>query len=231
MASEGNTYVVPISIIIAGALIALAVYFGGGVDTKSDDQQNDDNVTQELSIDKIAENLGIDKKDYEDCRDSEETIAKVDEDMEEAFKAGARGTPFSVLITKEGNKLPISGAVPADDMDTLIGAILSGEFDEWQEVDVRAVDENDHIRGSADASIVIVEYSDFECTFCISFHATMKGIMDKYGADNDVAWVYRHLPLEQLHPNAKTIAQASECVSELGGTDKFWEFADLVVAQ
>ncbi len=94
--------------------------------------------------------------------------------------------------------------------------------------DIRPIDEDDHIRGNPNAPIVFVEYSDYDCPFCKRFHDTMNQIMDEYGADGKVAWVYRHLPLEQLHPNAPKIAEASECVAELGGNDAFWEFSDLI---
>ena len=86
----------------------------------------------------------------------------------------------------------------------------------------------DHILGNPNAPIVIVEYSDFDCPFCKNFHMTMKQIMDDYGADGKVAWVYRHFPLEQLHPSAPHIAAASECVAKLGGNESFWKFADLI---
>jgi protein-disulfide isomerase len=56
----------------------------------------------------------------------------------------------------------------------------------------------------------------------------MNTIMDKYSDTKDVAWVYRHFPLEQLHPkNAMKVAIASECAVEQGGNDMFWKFSDL----
>lgn len=85
----------------------------------------------------------------------------------------------------------------------------------------------DHIRGNPDAPVKIVEYSDFECPFCKRFHDTMNQIMDEYGENGDVAWVYRQFPLDQLHPvKARAEAVASECAAELGGNDAFWQFAD-----
>lgn len=97
--------------------------------------------------------------------------------------------------------------------------------------EIRPVDENDHVRGNPNAPIVMIEYSDFDCPFCKNFHDTMNKVMAKYGTEGKVAWVYRHLPLEQLHPSAPLIAQASECVAELGGNDAFWKFADLVFGE
>lgn len=97
---------------------------------------------------------------------------------------------------------------------------------EPKKVVVTPVTGSDHILGNPDAPIVIVEYSDIECPFCKQLHATMKTIMNEYGANGKVAWVYRHYPIPQLHPNAPEIAEASECIAELGGNDAFWKFLD-----
>ena len=83
----------------------------------------------------------------------------------------------------------------------------------------------DHILGNKNAKIKIIEYSDFECPYCKSFHSVMKQVIDAYGKDGQVAWIYRHFPIEQ-HTKAKTEAIASECIAELGGNDDFWRFAD-----
>lgn len=96
---------------------------------------------------------------------------------------------------------------------------------------VRPVDKNDHIKGNPNAPIVIVEYSDFDCPWCKNFHETMNKVMDTYGADGKVAWVYRQFPAETLHPNAPLLAQASECVADLGGNDAFWKFADRIFGE
>ncbi len=97
---------------------------------------------------------------------------------------------------------------------------------------IRPIDETDHILGNPNAPIVLVEYSDFDCPFCKKYHEeTIKPIMDEYGATGKVALVYRHFPLQQLHPNAPKLAEASECVAELGGNDAFWKFSDLIFGE
>ena len=85
---------------------------------------------------------------------------------------------------------------------------------------------SDHIRGDKNALVKIVEYSDLECPFCKRFHETMKQVMDEYGKDKKVAWVYRHFPLDQLHSKARNEAVATECANEIGGNDKFWAYTD-----
>lgn len=94
------------------------------------------------------------------------------------------------------------------------------------EIDISPVSEKDHILGSRSAEIIIIEYSDTECPFCKTFHNTMKEILSSYG--NRVAWVYRHLPIQQLHAKAMKEAEATECVAELGGNQAFWNYLDKI---
>jgi protein-disulfide isomerase len=91
---------------------------------------------------------------------------------------------------------------------------------------VPPVTKDEHVRGNLDkADVVLVEYSDFECPFCKSFAPTMNQVLKEYG--DKVALVFRHFPLS-FHANAQKEAEASECVAELGGNDKFWQFHDKI---
>lgn len=89
---------------------------------------------------------------------------------------------------------------------------------------VKPVSDDDHIFGNPNAEIKIIEFSDMECPFCKRFHATMKQAINEYG--DKVAWIYRHFPLEQLHPQARKAAIASECATEIGGNNAFWQYLD-----
>lgn len=93
---------------------------------------------------------------------------------------------------------------------------------------VRAPSAGDHIIGSPDAKIVLIEYSDFQCPFCSRVDPTLKQIVQE--GKGDIAWVYRHLPLESIHPQARPAALASECVAEQLGNSGFWQFADRIFA-
>jgi protein-disulfide isomerase len=83
---------------------------------------------------------------------------------------------------------------------------------------------SDHILGDFNAPVKLVEFSDLECSFCKKFHETVSQIMNEYGPSGQVAWVYRHFPLTQIHPKAIDSAIASECANELGGNIGFWKF-------
>lgn len=92
---------------------------------------------------------------------------------------------------------------------------------------IRPVDVNDHLLGNPKARVLIVEYSDTECPFCKIFHYTMLSIMKNYGANGNVAWVYRHYPIAELHSRAGKEAEALECAGEIG-TSKFWEYTNKI---
>lgn len=83
------------------------------------------------------------------------------------------------------------------------------------------VSDSDHIRGNKNAKITIIEFSDFQCPYCSRFHSTMLQVMAAY--PNDVRWVYKHFPLDSIHPFARDAAEAAECAAE---QNKFWEYAD-----
>jgi protein-disulfide isomerase len=79
-------------------------------------------------------------------------------------------------------------------------------------------------RGSADAAVTIVEYSDFQCPFCSRVQPTLAQIAETYG--DRVRFVYKHLPL-RIHPEAPAAAAASEAAHRQG---RFWEMHDRIFA-
>ncbi len=93
---------------------------------------------------------------------------------------------------------------------------------------MRAVDGSDFIVGNPNAKVKIVEFSDLECPFCKRFHFTMKEVMQQYGPSGDVAWVFRHFPLDSLHSQARPEAIAAECVGRIGGNEAFWKYLDAI---
>lgn len=89
-----------------------------------------------------------------------------------------------------------------------------------EKVEVK-VDSKDHFRGNKNAAVTIVEFSDIQCPYCSRFHQTMKQVMENF--PNDVKWVFKHFPLDSIHPYARKAAEATECAAD---QDKFWELTD-----
>jgi len=80
------------------------------------------------------------------------------------------------------------------------------------------------VKGPAGAPIEIIEFSDFQCPFCLRANPTVEQVLKTYG--DRVRFVYRHFPLGN-HPNARPAAEASQCAAEQG---KFWEYHDRLFA-
>jgi protein-disulfide isomerase len=85
---------------------------------------------------------------------------------------------------------------------------------------VKVADAGRPARGPAGAPVQIIEFSDFECPFCLRAFPTVRQVLNTYG--DKVRLVYRHFPL-QNHPNARPAAEASACAAEQG---RFWEYHD-----
>jgi Na+/H+ antiporter NhaA len=85
------------------------------------------------------------------------------------------------------------------------------------------VDESDHQRGPADAPVTLVEYGDFECPYCGQAEPSVRALLAELG---DLQYVWRHLPLTEVHPNAQLAAEAAEAAAEQGA---FWEMHDLLL--
>ena len=85
--------------------------------------------------------------------------------------------------------------------------------------------ERDHTRGPEDAPVTIVEYGDFECSYCGQAESVIRELLSAGGSD--VRYVWRHLPLNDVHPNAQLAAEASEAAAAQG---HFWEMYDVLLA-
>lgn len=84
--------------------------------------------------------------------------------------------------------------------------------------------ERDHIRGPADAAVTVVEYGDLECPYCGQAEPVVRELLADFG---DLRYVWRHLPLTDVHPNARLAAEATEAAAR---QDAFWQLHDLLFA-
>ncbi len=85
--------------------------------------------------------------------------------------------------------------------------------------------DRDHLRGPEDAPVTVVEYGDFECPYCGQAEPAVRELLADFG---DVRYVWRHLPLNDVHPNAQLAAEAAEAAA---AQDAFWEMHDILLAR
>jgi Na+/H+ antiporter NhaA len=85
--------------------------------------------------------------------------------------------------------------------------------------------EVDHIRGPMDAPVTLLEYGDYECPYCGQAESVVRELLASFG--DDVRYVWRHLPLNDVHPHAQAAAEAAEAAAAQG---RFWEMHDTLLA-
>jgi Na+/H+ antiporter NhaA len=84
--------------------------------------------------------------------------------------------------------------------------------------------ERDHVRGPAESSVTLVEYGDLECPYCGQAEMAIRELLADFG---ELRYVWRHLPLNDVHPHAQLAAEASEAAA---AQDKFWDMHDTMLA-
>src|SRR3954468_22607626 len=101
---------------------------------------------------------------------------------------------------------------------------LQGRAEQLVDLAVDVDPQRDHVRGPEDATVTVVEYGDFQCPFCGQAETAVRAVI----GESDVRFVWRHLPLPDVHPQAELAAQASEAAGDQG---RFWEMHDLLLAR
>lgn len=86
-----------------------------------------------------------------------------------------------------------------------------------------AITADEWTKGPKDAKVTLIEYADFQCPACATYHPMVKKVIDSYS--DRVLFVYRNFPLYSIHPNAGLSAQAAEAA---GAQGKYWEMYDLL---
>lgn len=225
----------PVAIIVAGVLIMVGILLTGSKES----------VVKEKTL---SEQVGVKKESLEAClatTNLDDLYKTTTDSANLAMKnipAEERGTPYSVIIGKNGTKIELRGNIPYDDylptaeatvktkgFKSIIDSMIAGTATSNYTGDIPLPNENDHIIGNLNAPIIIVEYADLECPFCMKFATTANRIVTE--SNGNVAWVYRHWVIHtdvNNGQNALPKAAASECVAKLKGNDAFWKYIDLV---
>jgi protein-disulfide isomerase len=139
--------------------------------------------------------------------------AELDEAKVGTLSAALLATAMTWLIVLLTNRLPRRKRIRA----------LLGTPDLIVDLSDPVDPERDHIRGSFEAPVTVVEYGDFECPYCGQAERIVRELLREHG---DIAYVWRHLPLNDVHPNAQQAAEAAEAAANQGA---FWEMHDLLL--
>jgi Na+/H+ antiporter NhaA len=107
--------------------------------------------------------------------------------------------------------------LPADVRGRQLGATAETIVDLAEDVDP----ERDHIRGRVDAPVTLLEYGDYECPYCAHAAPVIAALLDHLG--DDMRYVFRHLPLTDVHPSAQRASEAAEAAAAQG---RFWDMHD-----
>ena len=147
------------------------------------------------------------------------TLAFQDSDLEEAklgiLSAALGAALLTWLLFRATALLPRSLRIRA----------LLGTAEPLVDLYIDVDPERDHIRGPREAPVTVVEYGDFECPYCGQAEPVVRELLREFG---DVRYVWRHLPLNDVHPNTQLAAEAAEAAADQGA---FWEMHDLLLAR
>ena len=102
---------------------------------------------------------------------------------------------------------------------------IAGTAEELLDLSDDVDPERDHIRGSETAQVTLVEYGDYQCPYCGQAEVVVRGLLESFG--DDLRYVWRHLPLSDVHPDAQTAAEAAEAAAAQGA---FWPMHDRLLA-
>lgn len=212
------------AIVIAGTLVFL-FGSGDGLGTEREtfvpgaSEDSGGGVLSVNSLKALAREVGADGDRFDSCLDSGTHADDVQRDVDQGISLGVNGTP-SFLIN--GN-LAV-GALPFNQISSVIeGALASGEGRD-------SVDVGDApFLGDANAPVVMIEFSDYECPFCGRFFSqTLPQVKSEYVDTGKVKFVYKDFPLTSIHFNAQAAAEAARCVRDQLGDDGYWNMHDAV---
>ncbi len=215
-------FLVPGAIVLAGLVVAASIVVTNGQGLALFARKAPKTGTISYTLNDIknwAKKIHLDSKAFNACVDARTFTSRVQQDADSALALGFNGTPSFFI-----NGASFVGAQPFEAFQKAIDTALANPQQAAQPL--LALQAADHIQGNADAPVTIMEYSDFQCPFCRSFFDnTLTQIRKTYVDTGRVKLVYRHLPLQDLHPMAQISAEASECAA---AQNKFWEMHDAI---
>lgn len=182
--------------------------------------------------------------DVRECLEKNETAAAVQSGVSEGQQLGINGTPTFFI-----NGYPLIGAQPYQVFQQAIALAEEGRLAEaYSQIPgpndgkARATATalaaqpatvplgDDPAKGSLDAPITIVEYSDYQCPFCLRYFQDTLPQLQAYIDAGQVRYIFKDFPILSLHPQAQKAHEAARCARELGGDEAYWLMHDLLFA-
>ncbi len=250
-------FLTPLAVVIGAVIIAGAVWYtNGGADsnttaaaitpaneskapaaaTNAPAQQQD-----LLTVFRgYVQQLGMDQSKFNTCLGNKATAELINKQLQRGAALGVSGTPTFFINNKmlvgaqppeifdEVVKMELAGSPTSlDAYSANIKALAQANPPNFQIVASRPEYSDGEIEGNPNAKVVIVEFSDFQCPFCKRWtDQNMTRVRAQLG--DDVAFVFLHFPITQIHPNAGNAALAAQCAAEQG---KFWPMHDILFAK
>lgn len=186
------------------------------------------------NLKKYAKELGLNTGKFNNCLDKDEKKDLVAADISYGSSVGVQGTPgffingkfiagaFPLAIFKEiiDKEIAGTGSEICTDYSTDLQKYCSDPQQKAFDPVAKQIEVGKSpSTGAANPKVIIVEFSDFQCTFCIRAYPTVEQILKDY--KNDVKFYFKQFPLTQIHPFAQKAAEASLCAADQG---KFWEW-------
>lgn len=209
------------------------------VDQKTENKESEPVTEKEqetpqksMSLTSIIQSLNIDPTEVEKCVADGSFAQKVQDDIDSGKKAGAQGTPHSFVMFNDA-LYEIPGAYDEIGMREFFDDLLANQ--KPKAINIKSttklapITAQDHIMGKENAKITVVMYSDMDCPYCKSFHTSVTNIMPDY--TESIRWVFRHMPIDASHPDAREKAETAECVASLSDDEHFWSFIADIFAQ
>lgn len=196
--------------------------------------------TLEEALQAMGREAGLDTNQLVKCVDSGEKAEVVNADYEEGMDVGVQGTPGFFVNGKF-----LGGAFPFSAFKEVIDRELAGtgsdDYNDYEDSNLKGagatnppafvakpVDVNigsAAFRGPSGAKVIVVEYSDFQCPYCSRGYETVSQILNEY--PDDVRFVFKNFPLNQIHPLAQKMSEAWECARDQD-QNKAWKLHDLI---
>lgn len=214
--------------LVAPLALALALVPLAGVACAQDQMMDSSVDNSDARKEKILANL---QSAFPQLGQMQATLGDIEATEFDGLQQGTlnvQGREQVFLVSADDTKLYLV-AGPAIDVSKSTEEIAAAKAKEAEEREAKlaGATEGKPTRGPADAPVTIVEFSDFQCPFCSRGASTVHEILEKY--DGDVKFVFKHFPLDKIHPWARPAAIAAECAASQS-PDAFWTLHDAYFA-